>query len=621
MTHQMLIVFGILAIAIGLFVWGRPRADIVALLVVAALMSSRVLTPQEALAGFGSPVVILIASIFIVSAGLVNTGVAQRLGDAVVRAGRGNETRLVAMIMLLAGVIGSVLNSSAIAAMLIPVVLTITKKTGLNRKRLLMPLCVAVMISGMMTLIASSPNIIIENILRERGITPSLGFFSFTPFGLVTLAFGIVFMLLVGRNLLSRKLSEETSGTDSPKAFDVINSYGLKEQWHRLTVRADSPLIGQSVAAVRQPLHERYGLDLLGFEKHGDSTTKKHGQGKTRFLPALPEAVFEADDVVFTLIDEKQVPALIANLRCGVTGPQQESQRQEVLQDIGVAEVMPAPESKAIGSTLGDLELSSQHHLTVLALRHRGQPLTENLAEQTLDFGDTLLVGGNWDDINRLSDDRENFVLLTLPAEYQEPLPARGRAPIAVAILVGMVATMASQVLPNADAALIAALVMLAAGCVRLDRIYRVISWTTLVLIAGMLPLATALTKTGATTLMAKELVRTLGSLGPILMLAVVFLVTGLVSLFISNAATAVLIAPVAIEAAQALHVSPQAFAMTVAIACSAAFVTPVSSPTNMLVMEPGGYRFADYVKVGLPMLLLTMLATVALAKVIYLPG
>ena len=613
MTHQMLIIFGILAIAVGLFVWGRPRADIVGLLVVAALMSSRVLTPQEAVAGFGSPVVILIASIFIVSAGLVNTGVAQRLGDAVVKAGRGNETRLVALIMLLAGVIGSVLNSSAIAAMLIPVVLTITTKTGLNRKRLLMPLGVAVMISGMMTLIATSPNIIIENILRERGIAPTLGFFSFTPFGLVTLAISIVFMLLVGRDLLSRKRSGQTAGTDSPKAFDVINSYGLTEQWHRLTVRADSPLIGQSVAAARRPLHEHYGLDLLGFEKQG--------HGKARFLPALPESVFEAGDVVFTLVDENQVPALIANLGCSVTGPQEESQREEVLQDIGVAEVMPAPESKAIGSTLGDLDLSSHHHLTVLALRHRGQPLTENLAGQTLDFGDTLLVGGNWDDIDRLSDDRENFVLLTLPAEYQQRLPARGRAPIAVGILVGMVAIMVSQVLPNADAALIAALAMIAAGCVRLDSIYRVISWTTLVLIAGMLPLATALTKTGATTLMANELVRTLGPLGPILMLGAVFLVTGLVSLFISNSATAVLVAPVAIEAAQALHVSPQAFAMTVAIACSAAFVTPVSSPSNMLIMEPGGYRFGDYVKVGLPMLLLTMLVTVALAKVIYLPG
>jgi di/tricarboxylate transporter len=367
------------------------------------------------------------------------------------------------------------------------------------------------------------------------------------------------------------------------------------------------------VAAARQPLHEKYGLDLLGFEKHAT--------GKTRYQTALPETAFEADDVVFTLVDEHHVSALAAAQGCDVTGPRQESQRRDVLQDIGVAEVMPAPESKSIGEALGDLDLPSNYHVIILAIRHRGQPITENLASQTLDFGDTLLVGGNWDDINRLSEDRQNFVLLNLPAEYRERLVAPGRAPIAVGILVCMVVVMAFQWLPNAAAALIAALAMLATGCVRLDSIYRLISWNTLVLIAGMLPLATALTKTGATTLMAHDLVKALGSLGPILMLTAVFLVTALVSLFISNAATAVLIAPVAIEAAQALHVSPQGFAMTVAIACSAAFVTPVSSPTNMLVMEPGGYRFGDYVKVGLPMLILTMLATVALAKVIYLPG
>ena len=208
MNHQMLIVFAILAVAVGLFAWGRPRADIVSLLVVAALMATRVLTPQEALAGFGSPVVILLAAIFIVSAGLVNTGLTQRLGELVVRLGGGSETRLVALIMLLAGLIGSFLNSAAIVAMLIPVVLTIATKTGFNRKRLLMPLCVAVMISGMMTLIASSPNIIIQDALKVHGVSPPLGFFSFTPFGLVTLAISIVFMLLVGRNLLSRSAPE-----------------------------------------------------------------------------------------------------------------------------------------------------------------------------------------------------------------------------------------------------------------------------------------------------------------------------------------------------------------------------------------------------------------------------
>jgi di/tricarboxylate transporter len=187
-----------------------------------------------------------------------------------------------------------------------------------------------------------------------------------------------------------------------------------------------------------------------------------------------------------------------------------------------------------------------------------------------------------------------------------------------VGILVIMVALMAFELLPNAAAALLAALAMIATGCVKLDNIYRVISWKTVVLIARMLPLATALKKTGATVLMANGLVSALGSLGPVAMLGVVFLVTALIGLFLSNSATAVLIAPVAIQAAQTLHAPPQAFAMTVAISCCAAYVTPVSSPVNMLVMEPGGYTFGDYVKVGLPLLLLTMTVTVALVKLIY---
>ena len=235
MTDQMLLVFGILAGAVGLFAWGRPRADIVAILVVLALMVSRVLTPQESLAGFGDPVVILIAAIFIVSEALVNTGVAHRLGEVVLKAGGGHETRLIVLIMILAGGIGAFMSSSAIVAMFIPVVLAIAHKTGLNRKRLLMPLSVAALISGMMTLIASSPNMIIENTLRARGLAP-LRFFSWTPFGLAGLATGIAFML-AGRRLLSPQRTAEDAGTTSPSASDLVRSYGLTERWHRLRVR------------------------------------------------------------------------------------------------------------------------------------------------------------------------------------------------------------------------------------------------------------------------------------------------------------------------------------------------------------------------------------------------
>jgi di/tricarboxylate transporter len=610
MTDQMLIVFGVLIGAVGLFAWGRLRADIVAILVVLSLMLTRVLTPQESLAGFGDPVVILIAAIFIVGQALVNTGVAHRLGEVVLKAGGRNETLLMVLIMLLAGGIGAFMSSSAIVAMFIPVVLTIANKTGLNRKRLLMSLSIAALTSGMMTLIASSPNMIIDHTLRARGFAP-FGFFSWTPFGLVVLATGISFMLLAGRRLLSQQLADEDAAdTTAPRANDLVGSYGLADRFHRLRVPAGSPLIDRAVAQI-QPLCDRFGAFLVGLEKHP--------RGTTQFLPALPENVCEANDSVFVVAGNDQVQQLIETQKLVELPRLDERQRDEALQEVGAAEIMLTPESTLVGKSLTELDFRSRYRVTVLAIRHRGESLRSDFVGRALDFGDTLLVAGGWANILRLGrDNREHFVILTLPVEYDELRPARRRAPVAVGILVAMAVVMAFQLLPNSATALIAALTMVASGCVRLDDVYRIISWKTLVLIAGMLPLATALMKTGGTALMANGLITALGSLGPFAMLAALFLVTALVGLFISNSATAVLIAPVAIEAAQALHISPHAFAMTVAISCCAAYVTPVSSPVNMLVVEPAGYSFQDFVKVGLPLLLLTMLVTIALVAAIY---
>ena len=438
MTEPMLIVFGVLAGAIVLFAWGRPRADIVAILVVLALMLSGVLTPQESLAGFGDPVVILIAAIFIVGEALVNTGVAHRLGEAVLKAGGGNETRLIALVMVLAGGIGAFMSSSAIVAMFIPVVLTIANKTGLNRKRMLMPLSVAALISGMMTLIASSPNMIIENTLRAHHLAP-LGFFSWTPFGLAVLAASIAFML-AGRSLLSRQRMAEDAGTHALSTYNLIASYGLAEYWRRLRVPAGSPLIDQAMIQLL-PLYERFGVVPVGIEKHP--------QGKARFLPALPETVFEPDDALYVIVGQEQAQPFIETQRLIELPRLDERQRHEALQDIGAVEIMLAPESKLIGKTLSEMEFRSRYQVTVLALRRRGEPLVTDLANLALDFGDTLLIAGGWDDIQRLWEDRENFVVLTLPAEYHERLPARQRAPVAVGILVAMIAAMAFGLLPN----------------------------------------------------------------------------------------------------------------------------------------------------------------------------
>src|SRR5262245_6805853 len=340
MTEGGLIVLGVLAGAVALFAWGRPRSDVVAILVVLALMVSRVLTPQEALAGFGDPVVILIAAIFVVGEALVNTGVAHRLGEVVMKAGGGHETRLLVLIMLLVGGIGAFMSSSAIVAMFIPVVLAIATKTGLNRKRLLMPLSVAALTSGMMTLIASSPNMIIENTLRARGLAP-LRFFSWTPFGLAVLATGIAFMLRA-RRLLSPQRTAEDAGTQSPSAADLITAYGLTERWHRLGVPAGSPLIHQSVAQMR-PLYDRFGVVLVGVEKHP--------RGHTQFLPALPETVVEADDALFVLVGPDQAQPLIDTQHLEELPRLDTRQHDDALQAIGVAEIMLAPEAKLIGQT------------------------------------------------------------------------------------------------------------------------------------------------------------------------------------------------------------------------------------------------------------------------------
>ena len=603
----MLVVCVILAVAVVLFAMGRPRVDAVAILVLLALMLSGVLTPQEALAGFGDPVVIFIAAIFIVGEGLVTTGLAHRLGESMLRASVGRETRLIVLIMLLAGGIGAFMSSTAIAAMFIPVVLAIADRTGLNRKRLLMPLSVAALISGMMTLIATPSNMIIDNALRERGAAP-LNFFSWTPFGLAVLVIGIAFMLWA-RPLLGRSVASDTVGTKRPRAYDLVDAYGLADDWHRLRVSPGSPLAGVTVAQSSY-LYDQFGVVIVGLERHQHAGPQ--------FLPARPEVVFQPGDAIFAIVSPGRMQDLQETQHLEELPRLDALRRGEALQEIGAAEIMLAPESKIIGKTLGEVDLPSRYHVGVLAMRHRGEALTMDLLKQPLDFGDTLLIAGPWAEVSRLWEDRENFILLTAPAEYHERLPARRLAPVALTILVAMIVAMALEIVPNAAAALLAALAMVATKCVRLEAVYDIISWKTVVLVAGMLPLATALTKTGATGLLAHALVAALGALGPLAMLVLIFLLTALVGLFISNSATAVLVAPVAIEAAQTLGVSPQAFAMVVAIACCAAYVTPVSSPVNMLVMEPAGYSFADYVKVGLPLLLLTMFVTVALVAMIY---
>ncbi len=603
MTAEGWSVLAILAAAIAGFASNRLPVDAVALGVLLALAVSGILTVNEAVAGFSDTSVLMIGGLFIVGEALVATGVAAAMGQWLARVGRGSEVRLLVLLMVVVASVGAFMSSTGIVAIFIPVVLGLVAETGASRSRLMMPLSVAALISGLMTLVATAPNLVVSASLTDRGYQP-LGFFELTPIGIATLAAAVVYMVTVGRRQLDRP--EPPVDRTAPSVEELLDRYGLTGRFRALRIGPGSPLIGQTVGEAQ--VRTRYGVTLAAIGRAGPSTT---------VLPALADTVMRSGDLIGVTAE----PEVIDRFRVS------EGLHEEALDDrfrtaarqaIGVAEVMVAPDAPLVGKTLRQAAFRARRGLTVLAVKHRGQVVEGNLIDTPIGLGDLILVAGAWPLIAQLHSDPDEFVVLRLPRELETIPPARAKAPWALAILAAMVVIMTTGLLPNVIAVLAAAVAVVGAGCVSPRNAYGSIGWSTLVLIAGMLPLATALDKTGVTATMAHGLTRLMADLGPYAMLSVLFLITSAAGLFISNTATAVLLAPVAIGTAQDLGVSTHAFAITVAVACSCAFVTPVSSPVNTLVLEPGRYRFTDFVKVGLPLLALSLAITVALVGLLY---
>ena len=604
MTPDVLFVFGVLAAAVVLFASDRLRPDVVALLVIVALALGGILPVSEAVAGFGDSIVVLIAALFVVGEGLVQTGVASQVGDWLTRAAGASETRLLVLLMLAVAGLGAFMSSTGVVAIFIPVVLGIASRLGIGPGRLMMPLAFAALLSGMLTLIATPPNLMVNDALRAAGLQP-FGFFSITPIGLLALALGIVYMWAIGARLLPASPPPGTAGRRQT-LLELGESYNLIGQLHRLRVEPDSPLAGQTVAEAQ--LRSRHGVTIAGIERQ-----RRFGD---KVAPALAGTELRSADVLYLIGPAGAVETVGAAERL-TRLPIEDSQQRGLVKELGMVEVLLPPDSELVGQTLRQAAFRSRHGLSVLGIRRRGRPLPGNLIEEKLALGDVLLVAGSWKQISLLQGDHKHFLVLGLPAEFGDVAPAHRRAPFALLVLLAMVVTMTFGLAPNTVAVLLAALAMGLFRCLRLEDAYRSINWPSLVVIAGMLPLARALEKTGGVTLIADGLVAGLGGFGPLALLAGIFLLAALVGLFISNTATAVLMAPVAIVAAQKIGVSPYPFAMTVAVAASAAFATPVSSPVNTLVLAPGGYRFNDFVRVGLPLILIVMALTLLVAPLL----
>ena len=593
MTGHMAFVFGVLGVAVVLFASGRARLDVVALLVLLALMLGDVVSVPEALAGFSDPVVIMIAGLFVVGEALVTTGIAFAVGEWLMRVGGTSETRLVTLLMLTVALSGAFISSTGIVAIFTPIALTIAAKTGVARSRLMMPLSFAALISGMMTLIATAPNLIAAEALEKEGFEP-FEFFEFTPIGLAVLAVGIAYMLLVGRRLL--RPGDAEGAQQGQSIGELVETFGLADKQRRLRISPASPMVGQTVAELQ--LRSRLAITLVSVER-------RRGR-RVEVMPGLPRTKFQADDVIFVLAEHAQAADDFIASQALVELTGEPEHVTDVVREMGVAKVMLAANSDLLGKTLRDAAFQTRHQVDVLAVLHGRKPLEGDLSGETLHFGDILLVSGGWQAIRNLQADKKDFVVRSLPLEIEDVAPARSQAPWALLILGLMVGAMALKLVPNVAAVMIAALAMIASRCLSMNEAYRAINWPSLVLIAGMLPLATALKQTGGTDLMVDGLVASIGDFGPLAMMAGLFALTAVLGLFVSNTATAVMLAPIAVGVALDMGVAPAPFVMTVAVAASAAFMTPVSSPVNTLVVEPGGYGFMDFVKVGVPMALLT---------------
>lgn len=607
MTLDLALVLGLLAAAILMFVLNRPRMDVVALIMMAALPLTGVLTIGEAIAGFADSNIVLIAVLFVLGESLVRTGVARRLGDWINARAGGSEIRLLVLLMVAVAGLGSMMSSTAVVAIFIPVVIRICKSTGTAPGRLMMPMSAAALVSGMLTLVATAPNLVVNAELFRQGFE-GFGFFSVTIFGLPVLVVAVGYMILT-RGWLPATVRESTSQRRRPTFREFAERYQLGGREHRVRVGPDSPLVGKRLEEIEL---RTTGINLIALER----------PGRRRPDTIRPDARTElcAGDIL--LLDVRTSATETAKLkeRYGVETLNLGGAGvyfSDRAQDLGMVEAIIPAESQLLGLTVLEARMRTRSGLTVIGLRRGQQVITENLLEEKLEIGDTLLVTGFWKDIRSFQQRSHDVVMLDMPAELDEILPAADKAPQALAILALVVALMVLEVVPNVHAVLLGCLLLGLFRCVDMASAYRSINWPSLVLIVGMMPFSLALQRTGGVDLAANGLLALVGEGSPRFVIGLIFLITAVLGMFISNTATAILMAPVALAVAVDLGASPYPFAMTVALAASAAFMTPVSSPVNTLVVGPGNYVFADFVKLGVPLSILVMIVCVILVPIV----
>lgn len=586
------------------FMIGKVRSDIIALCSTAVLLTTGVIDSKAALSGFSNSAVIMMVGLFVVGGAVFQTGLARIISGRLLRLAGTDEKRLFFLVMLVTAVVAAFVSNTGTVALLLPIILAMCKTGGVSPSKLMMPLAFASSMGGILTLIGTPPNLIVSNYLTENN-KPEFSFFDFTPIGFICLIVGMIFLWPLCRLFLNKK-GKDRDESDEPKSLaGLLHEYHISDCVFRLQgIDGHSLLDGKSVQELE--LRKNYGVTVLEVRRESRSLFGSFSQETIR-----PETIFSGGDTLYVLGHREKVDRMAAALHLNVFEDEERDGKGKLdFYEIGLAEMLITPESALINRPLRKANFSERFGINVLAIKRKGHYIFDNIRDEKVGNGDMLLVHGKWKGIESLAKKTREWLVIGRPDETAENVALDHKAPIAATIMVLMVLAMVFEEqigVPSVATVIIAGLLMVLTGCTRsVDGAYKMIGWESIVLIAGMMPMSAALSNTGISSMIAEGLVNSLDTMGPLAVMAGVYVVTSLLSTFISNSATAILVAPIAWAAAEGLNggagVNPEPFMMAAAVAASACFTTPICTPPNAMVMNAGHYTFMDYVKVGLPL-------------------
>lgn len=581
----------VLALTIAMFIWGRIRSDVVALSALVALILGGVLTPADALSGFSSPVVVMMAGLFVVGGAILQTGLAREAGSRMMSMAHGSEKRAFVLVMITTSFIGAFVSNTGTVALMMPIIVSMAAQAGFSSSRLLMPLAFAGSLGGMLTLIGTPPNLVINEELIASGLG-ELQFFSFLPVGIIVIVIGMLFLLPMSKTLVKKHRGK--GGDASGKSLeDLVEEYQLLNSLFRYRVPMQGAIVGSKVSGL--DLKKRFGITILEIRNE-----RRKALGVVRDVVqnvVTGESRIEAGDILYLMGSRDGMSRMAAEY-----GMAEEKGATIDFYDIGIAEIVVLPSSKLIGMPIRESRLRENHKVSVLGIRRGGEYISDNLGDARLHNGDVLLVQAQWDDLLSLGSG-DNWVVLGRPDKTISKVTLDYKGPTAALIMLLMVVLMVTGWTQPVTAVIIAGLLTVLTGCFRkVSDAYKTINWESIVLIAAMMPMTIALEKTGVSGMVSRQLVDTLGAFGPYALLAGIYFTTSVLTMFISNTATAVLMAPIAMVAAQQTGVDPRSFLMAVTLGASMCFASPFSTPPNALVMKAGNYTFMDYVRVGMPL-------------------